>query len=155
MKTATALAARPAPQPLAGETDICPGQVPLPIGGLPPITQIDPEPRPDVSLRRRSGQFAQVISEVLAGLRPVRQVSSWLSPPVYEQLQLRLRIAHQHAQRPSKVASVHLELITDDIAEVVARLESSGRSQAMAMRLEKTVTMRGLTRWYCTALSWA
>lgn len=155
MKTATALAARPAPKPLTGEGDVCPGQVPLPIGGLPPLTRIESETKPDISLRRRGGQFAQVIAEVLCGLRPIRQVSSWLSPHVYEQLQRRLRDTGGATQRPAKVASVHIELITEDAAEVVVRLESGGRSRAMAMRLEKTFNVRGLGRWHCTALSWA
>lgn len=153
MKTATALAAHQAPQPLAGEPEVCPGQVPLPIGGLPPLTRLTPQPQPDVSLRRRSAQFAQVIAEVLSGLRPARQVSSWLSPQVYEQLQRRLRRGTLH--HPAKVASIHVDLITDEAAEVVVRLQSSVRSRAMAMRLEKTRDVRGMGRWHCTALSWA
>src|SRR5690625_6921189 len=91
MKSATALAARPAPQPLSSQSEVCPGQVPLPIGGFPPVTDIASQSRPDASLRQRSGQFAQVIAEVLSGLRPARQVQSWLSPQVYNQLQRTLR----------------------------------------------------------------
>src|SRR5699024_2250009 len=95
MKSATALAARPAPQLLSSQNEVCPGQVPLPIGGFPPVTDIASQSRPDASLRQRSGQFAQVIAEVLSGLRPARQVQSWLSPQVYNQLQRTLRRANR------------------------------------------------------------
>lgn len=155
MKSATALAARPAPQPLSSQSEVCPGQVPLPIGGFPPVTDIASQSRPDASLRQRSGQFAQVIAEVLSGLRPARQVQSWLLPQVYNQLQRTLRRANRGKQHPVKVASVHIDLITAGAAEVVVRMESRGRSHAMALRLEKVVSMRGLGRWHCTALSWA
>lgn len=155
MKGATALAARPAPQPLSSQSEVSPGQVPLPIGGFPPVTHIATQSQPDASLRQRSGQFAQVIAEVLSGLRPARQVQSWLSPQVYNQLQRTLRRPNRHRQHPIKVASVHIDLVTADAAEVVVRLESRGRSHAMALRLEKVVSVRGLGRWHCTALSWA
>src|SRR5699024_11125677 len=109
MKTATALAARPAPQPLSSEAEVCPGQVPLPIGAFPPVTQIASESQPDASLRQRSGQFAQVIAEVLAGMRPPRQVSTWLSPQVYQQLQRKLQGSVNRRKGPTKVASVHID----------------------------------------------
>ena len=162
MKTATSLLVRTAPEPRFGLSTSAPEQVPLPLAGisqliLAPIPASGPCRNP---LQERASHFMQVLVEVLTGERPVRQLGAWMSPDVYEQLQLRLAV---HARGPrrlqvdagSRIVSVHVSMVTESSAEIAARMAHGGRSRALAVRLELQANSRDVRQWRCTALTWA
>ncbi|MBC7594135.1 MAG: hypothetical protein H7288_09385 [Kineosporiaceae bacterium] len=162
MKTATSLLVRTAPEPRFGLSTSAPEQVPLPLAGfaqltLAPIPASGPSRNP---LQERAAHFMQVLVEVLTGERPVRQLGVWMSPDVYEQLQLRLA-AHArapqrlHINAGSRIVSVHVSMVTETTAEIAARMAQGGRSRALAVRLELQSNSRGVRQWRCTALTWA
>lgn len=162
MKTATSLLVRTAPEPRFGLSDSAPDQVPLPLAGIAQLTVV-PVMSSDSShhpLKERASHFMQVLVEVLAGERPVRQLGVWMSPDVYDQLQRRLAANAHGAQRlhihaGSRIVSVHVSMVTDTTAEIAARMAQGGRSRALAVRLELQSSSRGVHQWRCTALTWA
>lgn len=162
MKTATSLLVRTAPEPRFGLCSSPPEQVPLPLAGIPqltiaPPTAHDPDHNP---LQQRASRFMQVLVEVLAGERPVRQLNAWMSPDVYDQLQRQLAVLARSPRRlqvnaGSRIASVHVAMVSGTTAEIAARMAHGGRSRALAIRLELHTSPRGVRQWRCTALTWA
>jgi len=136
--------------------------MPLPLAGIPQLTlaPIAHAGASDNPLQARAAHFMQVLVEVLTGERPVRQLGSWMSPDVYDQLQGRLA-AHARAPKRmqihpgSRIVSVHVVMVTESTAEIAARMTQGGRSRALAVRLELDSNPRGVRRWRCTALTWA
>ena len=111
-----------------------------------------PDPRPV------AGELAQALVEVLAGDRPVTQLCTRFDGQTYEELAARApdpapgprmgsaRTAIPPWQRP-RIRSVHLSRPADGVAEVTTRVQTNGRSRAVALRLEE---WQG--RWRCSAL---
>ena len=161
MRTATALAATPATSSwLAPRGDHLPVQEPLPFPGVAPVLPAPVERDDSGPLRHRCARFMQALVEVLSGDRPARQMATWLAPDVYESLSRRL-MAHTRAARApqrrgtARLVSIHVAMVTPEVAEIAARMVHRGRSRAIAVRLEPHTTHRGDQVWRCTALEWA
>lgn len=158
MRTSTALAA--AAPPVWQVPDEPPAQAPLPFPGVAAVLPA-PIERDDIGpLRHRCARFMQAVVEVLSGERPARQMASWMDAEVYQHLVLRLQVGTRplRSARPragARLVSVHVSMVTDDVAEVAARMVHRGRSRAIAVRLEPQLTARGERVWRCTALEWA
>jgi len=111
-----------------------------------------PDPRP------LAGQLAQAVVEVLSGARPLTQLLTRVDEQIYAELAAlapdpgtaptfgRNRGVIRPEDRP-RVRSVHVSRPAADVAEVAARVQTNGRSRAVALRLEE---WRG--RWRCSAL---
>ncbi len=105
-----------------------------------------------------AGELAQAVVEVLAGDRPVTQLLTRFDDRTYGQLAARapdpvthptLRSARAgvHPWERPKIRTVHVSCPADGVAEVTARVQTNGRSRAVALRLEE---WEG--RWRCSAL---
>jgi len=109
--------------------------------------------------RSLAGQLAQAVVEVVTGDRPLTQLLTRLSEEVYDQLSAlappaptiptlgRDRLTVLHPRDGPKVRTVHVCQPAAGVAEVAARVQTDGRSRALALRLEE---WRG--RWRCSAL---
>lgn len=136
------------------------GQIPLPFPGMRPVLPAPVERGDAHILRERAARFMQALVEVLAGVRPVRQMAPWMTPDVYNQLTTRL-VAHARVPlrsrtgRGPRIVSVHVFMVNDEAAEIAGRMLHHGKSRAIAARLELQHTHRGEPVWRCTALAWA
>lgn len=143
---------------------------PVPLRLAPPAVEEETEERatprrllPDPA--PLAHRFAQAVVEILAGDRPVTQLTRHATLDVLDQLERMVRrraraaaIAAASKQRPAtvhagtpaarpRVTSVHLSEPADGIAEACAVISAGPRRRALAFRLE------GLDgRWQCTAL---
>jgi len=104
-----------------------------------------------------AARLAQAVLEVVAGERPVLQLTAWVHPDIYRRLERRHRLgaqgreSHRAAERRADtVRSVHVCHPCDEVAEVSVVTAGGGRCRALAMRLE-----RRKGRWFCTELDWA
>lgn len=160
MKTATALVA-PAPfEPFTCHTEAGTGQIPLPFPGLKPVLPVPVERGDARVVRERAARFMQALVEVLAGVRPARQMAPWMAPDVYAQLTSRLAVQARgplrtRQGRGPRIVSVHVAMVSDEAAEIAGRMVHRGRSRAIAVRLELQTNHRGDRIWRCTALAWA
>ena len=105
-----------------------------------------------------AGELAQAVVEVLAGDRPLTQLLTRFDDHTYAQLAARAPDPATHPtlgparagihpwQRP-KIRTVHVSRPAAGVAEVTARVQTNGRSRAVALRLEE---WQG--RWRCSAL---
>lgn len=103
-------------------------------------------PDPDAWARRLS----QILAEVLTGHRPHTQLVRWTTEQVYRHLRRSIAVPSSSSSRRRTrpvVGTVRVCEPADGIAEVSAVLRTSGRTQALALRLEG---MDG--RWVITAL---
>lgn len=135
--------------------------------GVPrvPGLRLVPSPRPAPpeelqltdDVHRWATRFAQAVVEVDNGDRPVSQLLRWTSLEVYAELDERARRAARSrlvrrgprqgpAARP-QVRSVRVFCPTPDCVEVSVHVRASGRSRALAARLERV-----RDRWTCTVL---
>lgn len=94
--------------------------------------------------------LAQVVVEVLAGLRPASQLLRWTTTLVHEQIR-RLAVQpspdHRRTTRRPVVRSVRVCEPADGVAEVSAVVCGQRRTEALALRLEG-----GDGRWRLTVL---
>jgi hypothetical protein len=98
-------------------------------------------------------RFLQAVVEVVANERPLTQLARWTDKQVFAEIaERRQRVA---AHRPSLrsrsrqvVATVHISMPDQGVAEVAARVTTGTRSRAVAARLD---FQRG--RWLCTAIA--
>ncbi len=157
MRTPTSLVVRTTPFPRAHADVPAPGQYPLPLRGIPAVTE--PPVRTSAAAaetRQQAARFAQALVEVLSGGRPLRQVAAWMAPEVYDQLRRRLALgAGRGPVTRARLASVHTALVEPGVLEVAARMVHAERSRALAVRLEHHTDRRGIRQWRCTALTWA
>lgn len=158
MRIATDILVRTVPEPPRSSTAsvASPEQWTLPLDRRAELTvRASTEPCP---LGANATLFVQALVEVLAGNRPIAQMSAWMSADVYDQLVQRLTVhtaARSARKRPAaRAASVHVAMIADETAEIAARMVQSGRSRAIAIRLERQTSPRGRRQWRCTALTW-
>ncbi|MDX6296174.1 MAG: hypothetical protein QOI51_31 [Nocardioidaceae bacterium] len=97
--------------------------------------------------------FIQAVVEVIASDRPLTQLIRWTSRLVYADIAGRRRVVARHRTtagvRASRqqVATVRVCQPTSRSAEVAARITFSGRSRAIAARLDYEND-----RWLCTAI---
>ena len=162
----------------------CPGAAPLlpwppprPLTALPPLPETDEARRARervlaAELRslfgaRRTGRAelpspgplaavaVRALLEVLAGDRPARQLSGWVSPTLLTRLEQRVGNARRGRPWAATVRSVHVTEPADGVAEVAAVItggtgvagQPGGRCRALALRLEGVDG-----RWNVTAL---
>ncbi len=100
----------------------------------------------DGEIRALARTIAQAAVEVLAGTRPVQQLSRTLDPGCLAALQHRAALTRAHAasaqggqsrlHRSPMVRSVHLCAVTDGVYEASLVVSEELRSRAVAMRLE-------------------
>lgn len=93
-----------------------------------------------------AGRIAQAAIEVLAGTRPVQQLSRSLDPRSLASLQHRAALTRAHTSRPGtgkpglhrnpQVRSVHARAVSESIYETAMVVKEDLRSRAVAMRLE-------------------
>jgi hypothetical protein len=103
--------------------------------------------------RRFAAMLVQGVVEVMSGDRPLGQLARWTTMEVYEELQWRARRATATAAvrlgRPkARVNSVHVYEPHPEAAEVCATVRWSGRTRALALRMEPHGD-----GWRCTAVS--
>lgn len=126
-------------------------QLPLPFEQQSPIET--PTDKRDIA--QRSTSFVRALIEVLAGQRSVLQMTTWVTPDVYEglvrQVTLNSRINPEPHDQP-RLASLHIFAPHQHAAEINCRVEVGERSRAIALRLDLLIDVRGRWRWRCTAL---
>ncbi|MGN6613067.1 MAG: Rv3235 family protein [Angustibacter sp.] len=94
--------------------------------------------------------LAQVVVEVLAGLRPASQLLRWTTTLVHEQVRKLAAQPSAEQRRTTRrpvVSSVRVCEPADGVAEVSAVVRGHHRTQALALRLEG-----GDGRWRVTVL---
>lgn len=133
--------------PLAADraTGALPGKSPGPLSaGLPQA-----EPPSAAPGRPWPRQFAVLLAETLAGVRPVRQVAPWLSEQGSAQLyRLLPSFAGGHRPRLQRVITTRP---ANDVIEMTMIVAFGPRTRALAVRLEQTAHA-GSPRWRCTAI---
>ncbi|MFF2297441.1 Rv3235 family protein [Arthrobacter sp. NPDC058127] len=100
----------------------------------------------DGEIRALARSIAQAAMEVLAGTRPVQQLSRTLDPGCLSALQHRAALTRAHAastqggqsrlHRSPMVRSVHVCAVKDGVYEASLVVSEELRSRAVAMRLE-------------------
>lgn len=106
----------------------------------PEIPKAPPLRAPNVFI----ASIAKAISEVLAGVRSVEQLSSVLNEHVYESLrnraaasaQARLKAGRKPVIQPTDVLRVKYQLPAEDVIESVVLLSNRTRAKAVTIRLE-------------------
>jgi hypothetical protein len=127
-----------------------PGEVRAPIGAWPADAAGD-------SATAWPRQFAQVMVEILAGVRPATQVVPWTTDRV------RARIRHLGpvlaADRRPVIKRIVTSRPTARVVEMTVIVSSGPRSRALAMRLEHVAARLAApgvparpARWLCTEL---
>lgn len=113
-------------------------------GPQPTSTRDLPEPHAWVS------QMAQALVEVMAGNRPLQQVSRWTSPEVYASVSRRAALSTRRdvrRRRSALVLRVRVCEPVDGVIEACAVVVEGDRVRALAMRLS------GIDRrWVVTVL---
>lgn len=138
-----------------------PEQIPLPLSEARTLlpAPVERGSLPTGELRHRCARFMQALAEVIAGVRPVRQMSPWLTREVYQELATYVDDTYRGMvgapRHQARIVSVHLSMVDDHAAEVAARMVRRGRSHAIAIRLQYVTDARDRPMWRCTALSWA
>ncbi|MDQ0030212.1 Rv3235 family protein [Arthrobacter bambusae] len=118
-----------------------------PSGEGPPSTRNTPQLLSvDGEIRALARSIAQAAVEVLAGTRPVQQLSRTLDPRCLAALQHRAELTRGHAasaqggqsrlHRSPMVRSVHVCAVMDGVYEASLVVSEELRSRAVAMRLE-------------------
>ncbi len=105
--------------------------------------------------RSWSASLALALAETLQGQRPVGQLSRWVDERVLATLTVAVRSRRSPygrstpavAHRPAVLRSIHLQSPRTGVVEASAHVQLSGRSTALALRLEAWYD-----RWLCTAL---
>lgn len=120
--------------------------LPLELEG--PLVAPPPQRQPGL-LRGWALRFTQVALDVVAGMRPPRQLVRWTSQDVQSALQRRHALALRAgpAGRRLRVRSVHVSIPLDGVAEVAAVVGDGVRYRAVAFRMEGRDG-----RWQVTAL---
>lgn len=116
----------------------------------PPVDGQVESPSPSEAWAAR---FLQAVVEVVSSDRPLAQLVRWTDETVYGEIaRRRQRVAS--TRKPctaragrAQVVTVHIGHPTSDSAEVAARVSMSGRSRAIAARLDKH-----RDHWLCTAI---
>jgi len=107
-------------------------------------------------------QVVQAVAEILAGDRQITQLTAWVDEEVYAAVAAaapdvtrtptpsarRTGPARTRPEDRPMIRSLHVFQPAAGVAEVVARVQTGGRSRAVALRLEG---WRG--RWRCNALT--
>ncbi len=125
---------------------LCSDVAPAEVVALPyaPADPDDPAPLPD-DVRRATLAFARAIVEGLSGRRAPAQFGDLVSQRVLTVIAS--RALADRLLPPLAPASIRVQLVHPDAAEVTVRLLRRDRSIASAFRLDRR---RG--RWRCTAL---
>ena len=101
----------------------------------------------------------QAIAEVIAGVRPARQLTPWLTREVHAELNDYVNATFQSmagaTRQRARIVSVHVFMVDENAAEIAARMVLRGRSHAIAARLQHINDPRERSVWRCTALAWA
>ncbi|WP_289008317.1 Rv3235 family protein [uncultured Thermomonospora sp.] len=111
-----------------------------------PVLRAVGSPDRDEDLPAVAAATVRLVAEVLAGIRPVRQLARRATPQVCEGL-LPFLAPHRGPVRPPRMLASWLQEPAPGAAETGAVIALAGRVQALALRLERH---RG--RWRCTAL---
>jgi hypothetical protein len=133
------------PLPSNPATETLPGQSPGPLSAIRPRTEL-PAAVPGQPWPR---QFAVLLAEGLAGVRPVRQVLPWMSDQSSAQLHRLLPLfADGHRPRLQRVITAQP---ARDVIEMTMIVAFGPRTRALAVRLEQ-VAQPQRPQWRCTAI---
>ncbi|WP_431220486.1 Rv3235 family protein [Leifsonia xyli] len=146
----------PAPAP-ATLTVLRPAASPAPPSGADRADDLAPivdSGNPDAATL--CANLARCVIEVLAGARPLDQLGRWVSDSVYVHLlrrtMLGVRARAVTAENPlrprMRIGEPRLSHPSEDVVEAVVLVHQSGRSRAVAIRLE-----RHRARWRATAIN--
>ncbi|MDO5682451.1 MAG: Rv3235 family protein [Propionibacteriaceae bacterium] len=121
---------------------------PLPLSDAAAIPTFADQLRSDLraetdGLHAHARSLVSALVDVIQRRRPATQLVRWVSDTVLADLAFLAR-ATQRSPRRLVVRSVRLQVVTPDVAEVSARVQSDHRHQALALRLE-----RQEERWFC------
>jgi hypothetical protein len=114
-----------------------PGRVPRPVLGL-----VRPGTRTD--LRAEARLIAQLVLDVLTGVRPYHHLAGRTTPTLFELLES--RAAPLVGRSAPRLGTVRICEPTPGVAEVAAVVAIGPRVQALALRLEHD------RRWRCAAI---
>jgi hypothetical protein len=123
---------------------------PPPVGQSPPAPPVAAgPPRP---LAAEQGpplprQFAVLLAEVLAGVRPARQIAPWLSQR--GSLHLRRLMPLFKSEQQPKVLRILTTRPAPTVIEMTMILVTGSRPRALAIRLEYDLRQQ---HWHCTDL---
>lgn len=125
--------------------------------GLPGSDLINVDPALRQGLEAWVGRYVQAVVEIVAGERPVNQVTRWCRREVYADLSRRAELVARAAgttapgrrrtgARPL-VAGVRVCFLEHHVVEASARVRHGERSRALALRFDQV-----RDRWVCSAL---
>lgn len=125
--------------------------------GLPGSDLVTVDPALRQGLEAWVGRYVQAVVEIVAGERPVNQVTRWCRREVYADLSRRAELVARAAgttapgrrragARPL-VAGVRVSFLDQHVVEASARVRHGERSRALALRFERV-----RDRWVCSAL---
>jgi len=97
-------------------------------------------------------QFAQILAETLAGVRPAQQLTPWTSEQARRQIR-HLGPLLASGQRP-RVRRIMTSAPASDALEMTAVVACGERVRVLAVRLERVRASAGRPAgsWYCTAV---
>lgn len=113
---------------------------------VPPAGQ----PRGDTDWTR---QFARLLTETMAGMRPMRQIMPWMTDRARVHFRKGAPVL-RGGQRP-RVLRVLASWPKDTVAELSIIVGLGPRTLALAVRLEKTERPGQPARWLCTDIETA
>ncbi len=87
-------------------------------------------------VRTAARVLVQGLLEVMAGVRPVRQLETRTSPELYLRLEALAPTGPTGQRGPTGLRSLHVQEHQDGVAEVCATVHRNGRAAALALRLE-------------------
>ena len=117
-----------------------PGRVPRPVLGV--VRDARPDRR--TALRTEARLIAQLVLDVLAGVRPYHHLAGRTTPELFERLEsLAARLTSRSVPR---LGTVRVCELGPAVAEVAAVATIGSRVQALALRLEHD------RRWRCAAV---
>lgn len=105
-------------------------------------------------------QFAQVLSEALAGSRPASQLTPWTTDQARKRIsQLGPMLARPAAAHGPRVRRVIVTSPVQDVLEMTVIVDIGARARAIAVRLERPPDPNARrfqpapgTAWLCTAI---
>jgi hypothetical protein len=123
-------------------------------GEQPANTEVPPRPEPPSAAASPPWprQFALLLAEGLAGLRPVRQLLPWMSEQGGAHLHRLLPLfAGSHRPRLQRVITAQP---ARDVIEMTMIVAFGPRTRALAVRLEQTACAArpSAPQWRCTAI---
>ncbi|GAB3283195.1 hypothetical protein GCM10027449_25960 [Sinomonas notoginsengisoli] len=130
---------------------------PVPVQQPPRLLHAVPTPQEAEEVRKRAAAIARAAMEVLAGTRPLAQLTPWVHRDILPVVQLRTDLCRAARTGERKLAPVHraagikaahVSLVQPGVYEAAIVVSDAARHRAVALRLEAV----GRGGWTVTAL---